>query len=137
WPEMPDPFAPYGVPRLREAPAKGARLVGLRLVWTPHDRAESFGLLFAACLCLVALEMKVVWRSNGRHARLATALAGALRTGTLEFASGTRIERPLWGHLEIEEPDEPQQDRQQANFSRYELLAYDATLDDVHEDQVV
>ncbi len=113
--------------------------MGVRVVWVPRDRAETFALLLAACLCLAALEMKVLRRTSGGHERLANTLAGALRSGALEFDGGPRPQGSLWEYTEPDEDEEPQCKALQTevNRSRYALLGYHASNEDPLQSAVV
>jgi hypothetical protein len=86
-----------------------------------HDRVAPCSLLLVACLCLAMLEWKMLRRSTAKRERLAEVLAGAVRSGVLEFETGPRPESPS---LVVEdEPEEEGTKELQLMPSRRTLLA--------------
>jgi hypothetical protein len=102
----------------------------VRVIQNQPYRLLSCGLLVAAIVCLVMLELRVHRRAHGAEERLASALAGALRSGSLEFsdhAPASRLGRLLW----TEPDEEEEQATERASMpSRYALIAYDRILDE-------
>jgi hypothetical protein len=125
--ELPDPFALNRARAPSPAAVNPGERSSLRIIWSSRGRGESFALLFAACLCLIALELKVNRRTNGRHDRLAGVLAGALRGGALDsIGEKARFEGPIWSYAaDDEEPEPVEMSLTRVNRSRYQLLAYD------------
>ena len=88
------------------------------------------GLLSGACVCLASAQVKARRRKRAANTHLATALAGGLRSGVLEFESAAPVEGAHlgWVPQEDDEEEEPRCKalvlRSSMYRSRYELLAY-------------
>ena len=70
------------------------------------DRLGSLYLLFAACTCLAILEVKLHRRNSVDNRRAAETLAGALRSGALEFGERVPGALPVWQTwIDTDEPE--------------------------------
>jgi hypothetical protein len=87
-------------------------------------RAQSFGLLFAALVCLVMLQVRMKRRKHTGESRLAESLAAAFHGGIFTDDEARRPGLPLWClWIDPEEPEEPEPEAEQI-VSRYRLLGY-------------
>lgn len=121
----PDPFALFAG-RAHAPRSMLGKLANVQLTWPQAPRTQSFCLLFLACLCLVALEVKVSRRKDSKQSRLAESLADGLRAGVLDFDEPRRPAAPLWCLWVDPEPEEsPEAEPAPEQFvSRYRLLGY-------------
>ena len=143
WRELPDPFGPHAekhiavsgpaAPAVRTPMARPQR-EAMRLVWMHQDRLGSFGLLFAACLCLTLLELRVHLRTTGKHRRLAESLTGALRGGALEFSAPPSGNSTIWEAWQDgpDDAEEPEPTTQALVPSRFRVLGYGAEIGRAH-----
>jgi hypothetical protein len=125
-PEPVAPEAPIDGPRAAPlAPRKPQSVRAVRIL----PKAASFGLLLAACLCLVALELKLHRRKTDDEGRLAETLAGALRAGVLGLDQPVSAPVPVWRIWdEPRVPAAPPESGQM--LSRYRLLGYSGESSD-------
>jgi len=121
--QVPSPLAPHTGICCASSQLSDRRLGRLHATWAQPERATSFGLLFAACICLAALEWKVLRRRNNKQSRLAETLSGAVRSGILTEEEPRRPAVPLWC-LWVE-PEAPEQEPEpEKMMSRYRLVGY-------------
>lgn len=122
---FPDPFAPNVWFQRLPAPAPWTRPTALYIVWGMPQRVGAFALLLGACLCLVALELKVLRRKDNHQSRLAESLALALRTGVLDSEEPRQPGLPLWClWADTDEESEQAAPEPERRLTRYHLLGY-------------
>ena len=100
----------------------GLNASALPSVWFQPNRLGSAGLFCAACLCLTVLQVKVRRRKDGADLRQAKALAGALRSGALDFAECPHAESSIWKVWAEADDEEPE--ARALVPSRYHTLGY-------------
>jgi len=93
-------------------------------VHTRAAKAESFGLLLAALVCLVMLQLRMKRRKNTGEGRLAEALRAAFRSEIFAEEDPRRPGLPLWClWIDPEETAEPEPEAEKI-VSKYRLLGY-------------
>jgi hypothetical protein len=121
--QVPSAFARDTGSGSASSPISGHRLSRLHAIWAQPGRAASFGLLFVACLCLAALEWKVLRRRNNKQSRLAETLSEAVRSGILAEEEPRQPAAPLWSLWKEPEPCDAVTEPEKM-MSRYRLVGY-------------